>query len=78
MTLIADTAETMNDTERRLLLKYLDGHRMYAEVNGRRFEVLYASHHTGDPLPWIAVAAPEIQFPSEAVTVGEASRCVKR
>jgi hypothetical protein len=74
MTLIADTAETMDETERRLLLAYLDGHRTYAEVNGRRFEVLYASHHIGDPMPWIAVAAPEIQFPSTAITVGEASR----
>jgi hypothetical protein len=59
----------MPEIERELLRKYHSGHRMFAEINGRRLEVLYSSRFNGDLLPWIVLANPSMRFVSESVTV---------
>jgi hypothetical protein len=64
----------MNDLERGLLRKYFDGYRMFAEINGRSLELLYASHGEDDPLPWIWHADPAVRFPS-AMVQAVPSRC---
>jgi hypothetical protein len=69
-----EPAGPMTDAERNLLRQYLGGHQMYAEVNGRRFTVLYSSRHNGDPMPWIYAVDPALRFVNEVVTA-DVTKC---
>jgi len=59
----------MHELEQDLVRKYLAGYRVYAEVNGRVFEVLYASRWVGDIIPWIALTDPALRFSNARVRV---------
>jgi hypothetical protein len=60
----------MEQQERDLIRRQLDGFRLYAEVNHRVFEVLYAARlGFDDPMPWIAVTDPALRFPTAQVRV---------
>ena len=60
----------MSEQERDLVRRQLDGYRLYGEVNGRVYEVLYAARlGFVDPLPWIAVTDPSMRFPSGQIHV---------
>jgi hypothetical protein len=60
----------MEQQERDLVRRYLDGYRLYAEINGRPYEVLYAARlGIDDPLPWIAVKDPALRFPNSQIRV---------
>jgi hypothetical protein len=59
----------MHPKERSLVGKYLDGYRLYADVNGTRHEVLYSSRNDTDPLPWISWTDPALRFPNDMVRV---------
>ena len=59
----------MHELEQDLVRKYLAGYRVYAEVNGRVFEVLYSSRFDGDKLPWIAAMDPALRFITNRVHV---------
>ena len=69
-----EPAGRMTEAERNLLRSYLGGHQMYAEVNGRRFTVLYSSRCNGDPMPWIYKVDPSLRFINEVVTA-EITKC---
>jgi hypothetical protein len=60
----------MEQQERDLIRRFMDGYTLYAELNGRRYQVVYSSRHDGDPLPWInLLIGPSLRFPNDTVKV---------
>lgn len=57
----------MEQQERDLVRRYMDGYRMYVELNGHVHEVLYASRWEGDIIPWIVAKDPALRFSSHRV-----------